>query len=89
MNFEKAKSYSRIDTNAEDEEIQELVSAAEEYLSNAGIPPREGSALYDLAVKLLVSNWYENRCPVGQANPKMAYSLQHIMAQLALGAEDG
>lgn len=70
------KSYCRTD-----EDITAFVSAAESYLTNAGVSVNESDALYGLAVKMLVSHWYDNREPVGNAS-KMEYGLAGIIAQL-------
>lgn len=78
------KEYLRVDTDSDDEQIASLMSAAKEYLKNAGITENyaKESKLYNLAVCMLVVNWYDNRCPVGQANEKMKFSLNAIMQQL-------
>lgn len=88
MDIEEMKTYLRIDYDGEDAEIQEFMSAAEEYLLNAGVKKKEDSSLYNLAVKLLVSNWYSNRIPVGTVTQPMEYSLSRILLQLTLGDEE-
>lgn len=64
-----------------EEDVTAFVNAAESYLKNAGIAINESDALYGLAVKMLVSHWYDNREPVGTAS-KMEYGLAGIIAQL-------
>lgn len=88
MDIEEIKKYLRIDYDGEDEELQAFVSAAEEYLKNAGIKADYESELYKLAVKLLVSNWYSNRIPIGTVTQAMEYSLRRIIIQLQLGEDD-
>lgn len=88
MDIEEIKKYLRIDYDCEDEEIKAFVSAAEEYLKNAGITAKPESELYKLAVKLLVSNWYSNRIPIGTVTQAMEYSLRRIIIQLQLGEDD-
>lgn len=88
MDIEKVKKYLRIDYDGEDEEIQEFIAAAEEYLENAGVKRRNNSSLYNLAVKLLVSNWYSNRIPIGTVTQTMEYSLSRILLQLQLGDDE-
>jgi uncharacterized phage protein (predicted DNA packaging) len=88
MDIEDIKKYLRIDYDGEDDQLQDFVSAAEEYLANAGVKKREDSQLYNLAVKLLVSNWYSNRVPIGTTTQAMDYSLSRIMTQLTLGDDD-
>lgn len=84
MGLDEIKLYLRIDTDDEDELLSSLQLSAEEYLLNAGIEKDYERQLYKLAVKLLISNWYENRNPVltGSISKKLEYSLQHIIAQL-------
>ena len=50
-------------------------------LQNAGIKKDYQNELYNLAIKLLVIHWYENREIVGSAN-KLAFSLENIITQL-------
>ena len=88
MDVQEMKKYLRIDYDGEDNEIEAFISAAEEYLQNAGIKKRDDSDLYKLAVKLLVSQWYSNRIPVGTVTQAMNYSLQRIIMQLQLGEDD-
>lgn len=84
MGLDEIKLYLRIDTDDEDELLSSLQLSAEEYLLNAGIEKDYEKQLYKLAVKLLISNWYENRNPIltGSISKKLEYSLQHIIAQL-------
>ena len=88
MDINEMKTFLRIDYDGEDEEIQAFISAAEEYLENAGVKKKEDSPLYDLAVKQLVSNWYSNRIPIGTATQSIEYSLKRILTQLTLGDEE-
>ncbi|MGN0106931.1 MAG: head-tail connector protein [Hominilimicola sp.] len=88
MDISEMKKYLRIDYNGEDDQIADFISAAEEYLLNAGVKKKEDSSLYNLAVKLLVSNWYSNRIPIGTVTQPMEYSLSRILLQLSLGDEE-
>ena len=54
------KSFCHIDHDEDDTEVASLISAAREYLTQAGIPPAE-SPLYMLTVKNMVLQWYDNR----------------------------
>lgn len=83
MTIEETKEFLRIDGNDEDLLIQSLLTAAESYLTNAGVTVTTG-ALYDLAVKLLVSHWYENREAVliGNISKTIEFSLSTILTQL-------
>lgn len=78
--IEEIKLYLRIDHTEEDGLLEGLLSSAIEYLKNAGCIVTEGD-LYNLAIKILVSHWYENREVVGKAD-SLSYSLDSIITQL-------
>lgn len=84
MLLAEIKLYLRVDDISEDEFIASLQIAAEEYLTNAGVVKDYTKELYKLAVKLLISNWYENRdiVTIGTVSTKLDYSLSHILIQL-------
>lgn len=84
MEIEEIKLFLRIDDNSEDTLIESFKSAAEEYLENAGVIKDYSKELYKLAIKLLVSHWYENRDSVliGSISKKLEYSLNSILIQL-------
>ncbi|MDT8717608.1 phage gp6-like head-tail connector protein [Clostridium sp. 19966] len=79
----EAKKYLRLeeDYTSEDEDIESLIMAAEQYLINAGCILIETDNVAKLAIKMLVVHWYENREPTGQGN-QLAYGLQSLIAQL-------
>jgi uncharacterized phage protein (predicted DNA packaging) len=83
------KLYLHIEGNDEDTFITALIEAAKEYLKNAGVTVQSGT-LYDLALKLLVSHWYENREveTIGKNISKISFSLDTIIAQLKYCYED-
>lgn len=84
MDIEDLKLFLRIDTNEEDLTIANLKLAAEEYLNNAGIKKNYEKELYKLAIKILVSHWYENRSveTIGKNVSKIAFGLDVIITQL-------
>ena len=84
MGIEEIKLFLRIDDNSENTLIESFKSAAEEYLENAGVIEDYSKELYKLAIKLLVSHWYENRDSVlvGSISKKLEYSLNSILIQL-------
>lgn len=77
MTLEEVKNYLRVDTDDDDTLIQALITAAESYINQQtgktkrivgidqdGQPIYEDikeSELWNLAVKLLLAHWYENR----------------------------
>jgi uncharacterized phage protein (predicted DNA packaging) len=81
--LEEVKEYLRIDGSGEDVFLTSLISAAEEYIHNAtGVETyNHHNKFYTLAVCLLVTNWYENRDPIGKAD-SLAFSLESILTQL-------
>lgn len=79
--LDNIKDYMKIDSSDEDLVITALITSAETYLQNAGIKKDYQNELYNLAIKLLVIHWYENREIVGSAN-KLAFSLENIITQL-------
>ena len=84
MDLEELKLFLRIDTEEEDTLIQGLQLSAEEYLLNAGINKDYSKELYKLAVKILVSHWFENRSveTIGKNISKIAFGLDTIITQL-------
>lgn len=84
MNIEEIKLYLRVDGTEEDEFILGLQLAAEEYLGNAGVIKNYAKALYKLAIKILIANWYENRTieTTGVNFYKVSFSLDTIITQL-------
>lgn len=84
MELEEIKLYLRVDSESEDMLLLSLKVAAEEYLTNAGVIKDYTQELYKLAIKLLISHWYENRdiVLIGSISKKLEYSLNHILIQL-------
>lgn len=81
--IDKVLEFAKLDDDSIDE-ISDLISAANIYMTNAGIPNTENmknNELYKLAIKVLVTHWHENREPIGKAD-KLAYSLDSMIAQL-------
>ena len=60
--LELGKEWLRIDGSGDDVILAHLISAANEYLANAGVEESD-SPLYELAVMLHVAMYYENRDP--------------------------
>lgn len=83
MELDELKIYLRIDCTEDDALIGALQTAAEEYLSNAGILKDYDKNLYKLAVELLVANWYENRAAQSEKSlSKISFGLDTIINQL-------
>lgn len=90
MNLEELKLFLKIDDNEEDILIEGLQLSAEEYLINAGIKKDYTKELYKLAIKILVSHWYENRAveTIGKNVSKIAFGLDTILIQLKYSQGD-
>ncbi|MFC0188230.1 head-tail connector protein [Fictibacillus aquaticus] len=80
---EHVKQFLRIDGSEDDMLLTSLIAAAKEYVKNAtGLTVDEENELQILAVTMLVTHWYENREPLGQAN-MLEFSLNSIFLQLS------
>lgn len=80
-----SKEYLRIDGDHDDEMLGLLIKSAKEYMKNAGVKGQE-TELYNLAIMMLVTNWYENREQVTSSIPKtISLGLQSIILQLKAG----
>lgn len=88
VTVEEMKAYLRVDGEEENTMIDGLLQAAELYLLNAGCTlesiNESANNLAKLAIKLLVSHWYENRDieKVGKTITKVSFSLESIITQL-------
>jgi uncharacterized phage protein (predicted DNA packaging) len=88
VSLEDAKTFLRVDGPDDDALIQSLIDASVEYLANAAAANIDTSSkLYDLAQKILITHWYENREPVGKAD-KLPFSLDSMILQLRYTAPD-
>ncbi len=88
MELEELKKYLKIENDEDDTLIETLQVAGEEYLANAGIKKSYSKKLYTLAVKLLVTHWYQNRMIQGdKSTSKLSFSLDAIIMQLNLDDE--
>lgn len=61
MELQRVKDYLRVDYDDDDMLIAGFIAAAKEYLSNAGVPERPDSELYNIVILMLVALFYENR----------------------------
>ena len=77
-----SKEYLRIDGSHDDNLLKSLILSAKEYMSNAGVKESE-SELYQLAIMMLVTHWYETREQVtGSVPHAITMGLQSIILQL-------
>lgn len=84
MDLTEVKLFLKVDHEEEDEFIQGLQLSAEEYLTNAGIKKDYNKELYKLAIKMLISHWYDNRSVelIGKNSSKISFGLGNILLQL-------
>ena len=83
--LQEVKEYLKIDNNEEDNLINTLISATEEYLKKSGVNQPEGeSPLYKLAVKMLVAARYEKRNIFSNSQNTFDTLAQSIIIQLSL-----
>ncbi len=84
------KLWLKVDNTADDALIEALVSAAEEYVSHQIntshddlTPTRQ--ALFQAAVKMLVTHWYESRTAVvtGTIATELPFAVQSILGILS------
>lgn len=85
VTLDEVKKYLRIDGDEDDGILALLISGAEEYLQDAGVPGTvKESARYNLAVMLYVAMYYENRDP-GEPVEKFNFALESLILQLRAG----
>lgn len=88
MDVTELKKYLNVTEDDDNGILESLQLAAEEYLNNAGVKKKYSNNLYSLAIKLLVSHWYENRMIQSDKSPnKLAFSLDAIIMQLKYAPE--
>lgn len=88
LTLKEAKEYLKVDFDDEDDEIQDCIDAAEEYLKAA--TGKEFSSENKRAkryCKVLVNEWYKDRGLMedGKVTKKVRFTLTSIMTQLKYG----
>ncbi|CEP50278.1 head-tail connector protein [Paraclostridium sordellii] len=88
LNLEEAKKFLKVDFDDDDEEIQDCIDAAEEYLKDA--TGKEFDSTNKRAkryCKVLVNEWYKDRGLMedGKVTKKVRFTLTSIMTQLKYG----
>lgn len=91
ITLKEVKEYARIDIDEDDQLLETLIVAAEEYLKNATgkkYPETDetGSKInYELEkiyLQLLIAYWYEKRTPAGGVGDDFCYMVKSLMLQL-------
>lgn len=90
MDLEELKLFIKVDSDEDDLLIKSLQTAAEEYLTDAGIIKNYAKEKYKLAIEILVNHWYENRAveTIGKNVSKIAFGLDTILIQLKYSQGD-
>ncbi|MWC26638.1 phage gp6-like head-tail connector protein [Paenibacillus sp. MMS18-CY102] len=81
--LEAVKGYLRIDFDDDDVIIDGFISAAKQYLINAGVPDQPDNELYKLVVNMMVSMFYENR-NVADKDMKLPTVVMNFITQLSV-----
>lgn len=81
MTLDEIKIFLRIDDETEDNLLNALMLAAEEYLLGAGIEKDYSKEIYKLTVKMLISNWYENRNMTDKKLQEIPYGIKSLIIQ--------
>lgn len=83
LTLNEAKNYLRVDSSDDDSLIESLVSAAIEYCQTyRGETYGEYLVCPDMvkqAMRYLVSQWYDQRAPIGQATEEMSYTIKNLL----------
>lgn len=93
ISLEEIKNYLRIDIEEDDQLLQNLIVAAEDYLKNATgkeYPETDSDgniidySLEKIYISLLVSYWYESRTPAGKTGEEFNRMTKSLLLQLQL-----
>lgn len=84
MDLAEIKAFLRVDGTDEDALIATLQLAAEVYITNTGVTKDYANALYELAVKLLIIHWFDNRAieTTGPNFRKVSFSLECMISSI-------
>lgn len=89
LNTETVKLYLRVTDSDEDELITSLLAAAESLIQQqSGKSCYSDDSLYELAAKMLVSHWYDNRGMTQYGNvSEIPLSAQAIIDHIKLDSD--
>lgn len=82
MDLQNVKEYLRVDYDEDDFLITGFITAAKEYLRNAGVSDGQEGELYNIVVLMLVSLFYENR-EVTDKDIKIPTVINNFITQLS------
>lgn len=89
MTVEEIKKYLRVDDDFDDEIIEALQKAAIKYIqSKTGKTYKEDDEVWNLAIKLMIAHWYENREIQAVSSKSNLVTIDHtadsLMSHIAL-----
>lgn len=91
ITLKEVKEYARIDIDEDDQLLETLIVAAEEYLKSATgkeypeIDEGGSKVNYTLEkvyLQLLIAYWYEKRTPAGGVGEDFSFMVKSLMLQL-------
>jgi len=91
ISLKEVKEYARIDIDEDDQLLEMLIVAAEEYLKNAtgkDYPETDGDGnkinyeLEKIYLQLIIAYWYEKRTPAGGIGEDFSFMTKSLMLQL-------
>ncbi|MCY6957955.1 head-tail connector protein [Clostridium brassicae] len=85
LTLEETKEFLKVDYEAEDNYIQDLITGAELYLKNSTDKKFDNTnPLAKLFCKVLISDWYDNRgfMQESKVSNKVRYTIKSILNQL-------
>lgn len=91
ISLKEVKDYARIDIDEDDQLLETMIAAAEEYLKGATgkeytETDKDGNKInYELEkiyLQLLIAYWYEKRTPAGGVGEDFSFMTKSLMLQL-------
>ncbi len=88
--LDKVKQYLKIDTTAEDEYLETLISATEEYITSSFDEVKTATAMQENTQLMLIGMLYNNRgLTEGKVNPTLKIIFDSMMLKLKTSNNKG
>lgn len=78
LTLQEVKKYLRVDGSTDDDVIEDLMLAAEQYMTNAGVTVDYTNRLTALCVKLYCVWMYDHRADDSDAPPALLLTLEQL-----------
>lgn len=91
LTLSEVKRWLRLEEGFTDEDdlLQTLMNAAEEYIANAtGHRDWGDNPIAKLLAQVLIADWYENRGAVGQVREELRLTVRSLLIQLQYAYPD-